>query len=1014
MRAWSRRPLWTILLTVLVALPVVLLSPMAGGRLLANTTGAGAPPGTLDLVSLRHDLGQPSGDSFDGSASVDGRKFAFVSAADDLLPGILTNLIENVYVRDTQSGQIELASHPVVDGIANGPSLAPSLSADGHVVAFMSFASNLVEEDFNTGCGTLPPGATGTAPTQLLNCSDIFLYDGIQGTLELLSVASDGSQGNLESGYPSISADGRRVVFESLSDNLVEGDTNATWDIFLRDRDAQSTTRLSLDPTGEQLYGESRLPRISPDGRTVAFYSNAPNLAPGTPGGTWQVIVREIESGATTIASVSSGGSIGNADSGGAPDLGLDRAPALSYDGRIVAFHSYATNLVAGDNNGQKDVFVHDLNSQQTWLASLSARGDRGNGPSYGPALSWDGDLVAFESQATNLALEGAPAPNGTAFVYWHDRVSGQTGLASAAFDGSLPGASSHRPLVAGNGLWLGFDSMEALTGGDQNGYSDLYARPVAGQITGFFALPAAGRQQAEGGVGRVFATGAQGQLVSGPILAGGTFALLLPAGEWTLTYTFPNHPDWYGPPLNGGAPVTLAPEQIVALPTVPISTGDPFSAMIFDPGGMPLTGAELRVSSQLDDGTHQSRVFHYDALAGHWPFFVPCGQHALDVQARAVPPGWVPPARLTFTSCQAGAPTTFALHYEPAPLAVRGAVTVDLGGNPLPVAGAYVWARRPNGGHRQVLTGPDGRYAMQVGPGLWELRALYEAPDGSRYASSIAVYAVEPGEDGAIEIDFLLEPTAEEPLPPAQSFDVPADEDAFLTFSDPVSGLPLLDLFVPAGTFGLPAGEMATLVLVPEDAALPRTGYGDPSGPGFSIDAYDGGGQLIPGPFLNEVVLGFPVEAAALTNPAAERVLFYSDEYGDYVPLEAHLLDLTMGRLYGFTDHFSRWVRMGFGPMEDGLTSITADSDSPGAAGVPVAFIAAVEPAGTQGVVYHWEFGDGTQGSGPTPFHVYTAAGQYTVTVTAVNATSSVSDTISVEITAPPLRSIFLPLTIR
>lgn len=178
-----------------------------------------------------------------------------------------------------------------------------------------------------------------------------------------VSVDSSGIQGNLPSFAPSISYDGRFVAFFSGASNLVPGDTNTTYDVFVRDRQTGETTRVSVDSGGFQGSAQSYDPSISSDGRFVAFESWASNLVPGDTNGTLDVFIHDRQTGHTLRASVNSRGLQGN-------DWSNDAT--ISADGRFVAFGSRASNLVLGDTNSRLDIFVHD---RQPITPTLAAQG---------------------------------------------------------------------------------------------------------------------------------------------------------------------------------------------------------------------------------------------------------------------------------------------------------------------------------------------------------------------------------------------------------------------------------------------------------------------------------------------------------------------------------------------------------------------------------------------------------------------------------------------------------------
>jgi Tol biopolymer transport system component len=169
------------------------------------------------------------------------------------------------------------------------------------------------------------------------------------GTTERVSLGPGGVQGNSISGSPAISAGGRFVAFDSHATNLVPGDTNDFGDIFVRDRQTGTTQRVSVGRNGAQGNDHSLVSVISADGRFVFFTSDASNLVPGDTNGTSDVFVRDRRTRTTERVSVGPGGAQGNGDSA---------LPALSADGRFVAFGSSATNLVPGDTNRTTDVFV--------------------------------------------------------------------------------------------------------------------------------------------------------------------------------------------------------------------------------------------------------------------------------------------------------------------------------------------------------------------------------------------------------------------------------------------------------------------------------------------------------------------------------------------------------------------------------------------------------------------------------------------------------------------------------
>ena len=248
----------------------------------------------------------------------------------------------------------------------------------------------------------------------------------IVGETTRLSVASDGSEGNGSSALPAISADGRYVAFESLARNLVSDDTNNFADIFVHDRQTGETTRASVASDGAEANHASLAPGISADGRYVAFWSSASNLVPDDTNDTADIFVRDRHTGETTRVSVSSDGTEANGFSA--------FIPTISADGRYVAFQSSATNLVSGDTNNFADIFVHDRQTGETTRASVAGDGTEGNNSSDYPSISADGRYVAFHSSASNLVPDDT---NDTADIFVHDRQTGETTRVSVASDGT-------------------------------------------------------------------------------------------------------------------------------------------------------------------------------------------------------------------------------------------------------------------------------------------------------------------------------------------------------------------------------------------------------------------------------------------------------------------------------------------------------------------------------------------------------------------------------------------------
>jgi Tol biopolymer transport system component len=292
---------------------------------------------------------------------------------------------------------------------------------------------------------------------------------------ELVSVNMSGTTSVGGSRHPSISADGRFVAFESGSSDLVPGDTNGKADVFVRDRFLGITTRVSVDSSGAQVFGHSRTPVISADGRFVAFTSEALTLVPNDTNGKIDVFEHDMLTGATRRVSVDSSGHEAN----GSTLLGL--LPAISGDGRYVAFDSDASNLVPGDTNGATDAFVHDRLTGTTLRVSVDSNGNQAAlGVYIGVAISADGRWVGFGSGSLDL---GSAFPG----TFVRDMVTGSTTLVSVSSNGTQADAYSGSPgAISDDGRFIAFTSYATnLVPGDTNGNNDVFVHDrVSGQTT--------------------------------------------------------------------------------------------------------------------------------------------------------------------------------------------------------------------------------------------------------------------------------------------------------------------------------------------------------------------------------------------------------------------------------------------------------------------------------------------------------------------------------------------------
>lgn len=327
---------------------------------------------------------------------------------------------------------------------ADSASRGTWISGDGRYVAFTSEASNLVPGDINGG-------------------GDAFVRDLRTGVTSRVSLSGQGRQGNDGSSFPKLSDDGRYVGFLSGAANLVPGDTNQLEDIFVRDRRAGTTRRVSVSTTGAQANDASRVVSISGSGRYIAFVTSASNLVPGDTNGESDVFVHDLRAGTTSRVNVSTSGAQANSPTYDA---------AISGDGRYVTFGSRASNLSPADTNDVSDVCVRDLRAGTTSRLDTPGReGPTGGGVSD-PAISADGRHIVFRSSTGDFAGE----------VFVHDRRAGITHRVTVANDGGQANGSSYQLAVSADGRSVSFSSHASnLVPDDTNDTWDVFVRTRTG-----------------------------------------------------------------------------------------------------------------------------------------------------------------------------------------------------------------------------------------------------------------------------------------------------------------------------------------------------------------------------------------------------------------------------------------------------------------------------------------------------------------------------------------------------
>ena len=415
-----------------------------------------APPGQTLLVSRRPNGSFPDAGSIEPSASADGRYVAFTSIASNLVAGDEANT-QDVFVLDRRSGQMTRVPRP---GGGAGKASEPSISADGKVVAFTWQTTS---------------GFSGA----LLS----YVFSWVRGS-QVVKPVSTTAKGTPAPGarQPSTSQDGRYVAYTSTLD--VPGDQdNGADDVLRFDRKTGQTLLISSGPQGHPIAGVANQPSISGDGNLVVFSSDGGDTLVQQPTGQGtQVYVRNVAAARTDEVSLAAGG--------GAPG-GQANDAAISQDGRFVAFASTSTDLVPGGVATQVPmVYRRELATGTTVLVSVQPdQTTPSQGPAGQPAITADGGMVAFASQASDLVPEtaGRVAPAAAVIqlndIYIRDIAAGETVLASVTLDRTGTGLKSLQPAVAGLGRLVFFaSSSDRLVTKDGNKAVDVFVRDMPPQ----------------------------------------------------------------------------------------------------------------------------------------------------------------------------------------------------------------------------------------------------------------------------------------------------------------------------------------------------------------------------------------------------------------------------------------------------------------------------------------------------------------------------------------------------
>lgn len=386
-----------------------------------NPWASATVPGVYGLINSDSSGSQGNASGNSPFLSGDGRYVAFSSGATNLVSNDI-NGYSDVFVKDNQTGVTTLVSEASNGTQGDNTSFDPGISYGGRYVVFTSYADNLV---------------SGTSGPQ------IFMHDMQTGDTTLVSASSSGTPGNNNSDYPSVSADGRFVVFQSYATNLVSGVSSGTDEIYEKDISTGSIKLLSKNSSGVQADQNSAPPRISCDGGVVAFESPATNLGGYDSSHPHNVYIDVLSGGDNALTNIT-------ASANSSADDHID----VSCNGNDVVYASDASNLVSGDSNNTQDVFEYNRLTGDNTIASVESDGTQLSSNSYAewPVVSDDGRFIAFYTDGSSGYLD-SHALTSQGGVYIHDMKEGSTQALFVRSDGVAMGSTTYPEMSADGSL---------------------------------------------------------------------------------------------------------------------------------------------------------------------------------------------------------------------------------------------------------------------------------------------------------------------------------------------------------------------------------------------------------------------------------------------------------------------------------------------------------------------------------------------------------------------------------
>ncbi len=422
----------------------------------APTIGATSWAGDTALLSATATGQHGNGESWLPTISPDGTKVAFLSGAANLVAvpagGSVPSVFnQQVMIKDRVTGDVVVVSSDSQGRISNESSTGDIVfSPDGHKVAFVSLASNLIQGDTN-------------------GVADVFIKDLDTGAITRVSTDANGGQGSSSSERPVFSPDGTKIAFQSYSP-FVAGDTGHN-DIFVKDLSTGAITRVSTYADGKEFGANSDDPVFSPDGTKIAFVATGSEAGPGAVGQS-AYYIKDLVTGEINFISYA----------GGSTPI----APVFSPDGTKLAFLSYVADPSVGSSHGSIQVLVKDLNTGDVAVVSSSSQGIFGNDSSYGSiSFSADGAKLAFASDATNLVVGD---DNQYMSVFLKDLNTG----AIVRFGGD---GESSCPVFTPDGQHIIFQSYASnIVAGDTSSSSDIFIASIgAPNVHGPFVIDQSG-----------------------------------------------------------------------------------------------------------------------------------------------------------------------------------------------------------------------------------------------------------------------------------------------------------------------------------------------------------------------------------------------------------------------------------------------------------------------------------------------------------------------------------------